>query len=154
MENNVESINKKSNDAIVVTNEHLNNPQFTSALRTMNSKELPIKAAYAIGCICSEVDKLIVKNRNVFSAMAKKYAKLDEKGNIEPEKDEKGNPIFGSLQFKDDESKEMFNKEVEDFSTIEHTVNQKKIDVGLLHGVAMSGRDISVLEPLLCGLEN
>lgn len=150
MENNVTQM---SDAQIKLTNENLNNFGFQQALGKLRTMPFGTKTAYKISFIGNHVDRHVKQGREVFQKIAKKFAKLDENENLIPEKDENGNPIPGSFLFKDDDSRDLFNKEQEEFMTTEHIIPKHKLSVDELEGTRLSANDISALSPLFSDLD-
>lgn len=148
---NVENINKK---LIKFTNKEINNPVFNQALNNLMGLPLPPKTAYTIGYVGKKLMKIMQDGRVAFQKFANDCAKLDEKGNLIPAKDENGKLIMGSFEFKDDESKEKFNKHQAEFMAMEHVINKDKISVYALgENISLTAADISALEPMFSDLD-
>ena len=138
---------------IALKNSDLNNFAFQQALSNLKKLPLGTRAAYKVSYIAKHVDRHVKQGREVFQTIAKKFAKLDEAGNLIPEKDANENPIPGSFLFKDDEAKEAFHKEQEEFMNTEHIIPKHKISVDELGDSKFSANDISALEPLFSDLD-
>lgn len=149
-------------DQIVLKNSDLNNFTFQQTFNKLKTMPFGTKTAYKISYIGNHIDKYVKQGREVFQTIAKKFAQLDEKGNLVPETQERTNPetgeaeqfpIPGSFLFKDDESKEAFMKEQEEFMNIEHVIPKHKLSVDELGDSKLSANDISALEPLFSDLD-
>ena len=139
---------------IKLTNEQLNNIQFLQSLNKIANMSLPIKTSYKISYIKDKVDRHTRQGREIFHNVAKKYAELDEKGNLVPETDPRtNNPIPGSFKFKSDEAGKEFRKEEKEFMAIEHTIPKHKLSVDELGATELTANDISVLKPLFSDLD-
>jgi hypothetical protein len=123
------------------------------ALQKLNAADFSPKVAYNIGYITKKVSEITRDGRSAFTKIAKKYGKTDENGDLVPEMDENENPVPGTFQFKDEESKELFNKDQEEFMSIEHELSKDKMSIDLLGDVKMSANDISALKPLFSDLD-
>lgn len=139
---------------IVLKNSDLNNFGFQQALNKLKTMPFSTKTAYKISYIANHVDRHVKQGREVFQTIAKQFAQLDEKGNLVPEKDQNDNPIPGSFLFKDDEAKEAFQKEQEEFMNTEHIIPKHKLSVDELGATQLSANDISALAPLFSDLED
>lgn len=147
---NVTELNAK---AIKFTNKELNNPMFNQALNNLMGLSLPPKTAYSIGYIGKKLMSILKDERSSFQKVANECAKLDEKGELIPAKDSAGKLVMGSFEFKDDESKEKFEKHSAEFMEKEHVINRDKISVYALGEITLTAADISVLEPLFSDLD-
>lgn len=138
---------------IVLKNSDLNNFAFQQALNKLRTMPFGTKTAYKISYISKHVDRHVKQGREVFQTIAKKFAELDEKGNLVPEKDNNDNPIPGSFLFKDDDAKTEFEKEQVEFMETEHVIPKHKLNVDELGSSQLSANDISALEPLFSDLD-
>lgn len=149
MESNVTEI---AEGQIKLSNADLNNFSFQQGLSKLKTMSFPTKTAYKISYISEHVNRHVSQGRDVFSTIAKKFAQLDENDNLVPEmKDDK--PVPGSFVFLNDEAKESFLKEQEDFMSVEHIIPKHKLTVAELGDTKFSPNDISALAPLFSDLE-
>lgn len=150
MESNVTEL---PTDSIKLTNADLNNFNFQQGLSRLKTMSFTTKTAYKISYIVEHVNRHVAQGRDVFSSIAKKFAKLDENDNLIPEVDENENPIPGSFVFLNDEAQESFIKEQDEFMNIEHVIPKHKLTTDELGDTKFSPNDISALAPLFSDLE-
>lgn len=149
MDENVTDITEGN---IVLSNTDLNNFAFQQALSKLKTVPFGAKMAYKISYITDHIERHVKQGREIFSNIAKKFAKLDENGNLIPEmKDDK--PIPGSFVFLDDEAGENFMKEQVEFMSIEHTIPKHKLTVAELGDAKFAANEISALAPLFSDLD-
>jgi len=139
---------------IVVTNENINNPMFQQAMAKLRNLPLSAKTAYNIGYIAKKIDSITRDGRDAFTSTAKKFGKLDENDNLIPASDNNGNLIPGTFEFKDDNCKEVFEKESKEFMEMTHIISKNKMSVDVLGDMALSANDISALAPLFSDLDD
>ncbi len=151
MESNVAEMDTNQ---IKITNAQLNNHVFMQGLGRLRNMPLGIKTSYKISYIANHVDRHVKQGREVFMTMAKKFAKLDDDGNLIPETHpENGQPLPGTFLFKDDESEKEFQKEHDEFIAMEHVIPKHKLSVEELGDTKFSANDISALGPLFSDLD-
>ncbi len=138
---------------IVLTNDNINNPMFQQAVAKLKNMPLTAKTAYNIGYIAKKVDTITKQGREVFTKTAEKYGKLDENGNLVPVTNEHGHPVPGTFEFKDDESKDAFEKESKEFMEMKHIISKDKMSVSVLGDAPLSANDMSALAPLFSDLD-
>lgn len=123
------------------------------ALSRLKNMQLGVKTSYKISYIADHVERHVKQGREIFGKIAKKYAELDEKGNLKPQLNDKDLPIPGTFIFKSDEDRESFDKEQEEFMNIEHEINKTPFSIDELGEVHLSANDISALKPLFSDLD-
>lgn len=103
------------------------------------------KLAYSVAKIQRKVLNEAKGAQELFLKMVKKYAKLDEKGEIAP--------IPGPGQFTiRDEALEDWKKELEEFSTIKFQIAAHKLTFKDIEKVPLSPNDLIALEPVITEL--
>lgn len=85
--------------------------------------------------------------QELFLKHVKKHAKLDEKGEIEPRKDEKGKAVAGTY-FIEDARVEEWKKACEEFDSTEVELPVHPIHMDDLEGVGLSPADLNALHPV------
>lgn len=151
---NVTELPTAVNEQITLTNEQINHFGFMQAFGRLRQMSLGPKTAYTISYIAEHVDRHVSQGRKIFTDIAKKYAELDEAGNLKPELDKNDHPIPGTFLFKSDEDKEAFEKDQKEFMSIEHEINKRKLSVSELGSSQISANDILALTPLFCDLDD
>jgi hypothetical protein len=105
--------------------------------------------------ISSDIAKLIREYKkeleivqDLFQKALKKHAKLDEKGNFEPDKDKDGKPVRGTYCLKED-LLEDWKVAIKEFNATDVELPAHPIHLEDLDGVALSPGDLDALRPLI-----
>ncbi len=85
-------------------------------------------AAFRLAKIVRELDNIVSIKNDREVAIIKKFAKVDDKGNIIEGKDKEGKSLPGTFEIKDDESKN-YAKEMEKLLNFENEVDFDKLSV-------------------------
>lgn len=106
------------------------------------------KIAYNISYIAKKVQSFTKDIMMEHGKLLDKYAQKDAEGNFDLDEHK-------NVQVPDDKKND-YKKDLDSVHEIELEIRKKKLDVNVLsqNGFAFAANDISVLEPLLCGLED
>lgn len=117
--------------------------QMGASVALLANTRVPAKTAYSISKFVKKTNEELTEYEKVRIDCLKKYAELDEEGNVKV--DESNNALFIS-----DENKTSYIKEMDDFATsteIEFDIDP--IDINLLATVQLSANDLLALDKLI-----
>lgn len=108
------------------------------------------KMLYSVTRIQKKLDKAHQEWNEQFVKLVKQYAEKDEKGELVPRKNEKGQAIPNSFEIPDG-NVEAWKKAVEELDTVEAEIDLYKLSVEKLieSGIELSAQECLILEPLL-----
>ena len=102
-------------------------------------------AAFKLAKIVRELDNIVtIKNEREVS-LIKKYAKVDEDGNIIEGKNGEGNPVPNTFEIKDGEA-ENFNKEMDELLNFENELTFEKLSIEELNLDKFSAKKIMKID--------
>lgn len=135
-------------EVIKLTAKDIDSKMFVAAINKLCAHSFSPKLAYTIGYIRKKVDSFTGDVLKEHRKLVDKYADKDESGNLA--QDGKGGLVFS------EEAKKSYEKDLSEVHKIDFEIRKRPLDVGLLsqEGFKFTPNDISVLEPLLCGLED
>lgn len=102
------------------------------------------KIAADISKLCREFKKELEIVQELFQKALKKHAKLDEKGNFEPQKDKDGKPVRGTYYVEESRLEE-WAAALKEFSATDVELQAHPIHLEDLEGVGLSPGDLDVL---------
>lgn len=143
------SVTELSNEVIMLKGKDIDNRMFNAALnRLMQFQFTDPKLSYNLGYISKQIQAKTKDLMHEHGKLLDKYATKDENGKFVL--DEKMNVSIS------DENQEKYKEDLKLIHEVDLEIRKRKLDVNVLsqQGFAFSANDISVLEPLLCGLED
>ena len=148
----MEAVTDLSNEVIKLTGKDVMNGLFPSMLKRLCDFDgFDVKTAYNISFISRKAEKFMSEMYQERAKLPVKYADKDEDGNIifVEHNGMKVPSITG-------ENEEKVQDEMNKLLDIDLEIRKRKLDVNELteKGYKFTANDISVLEPLLCGLED
>ena len=140
---------------------HINNTLFVKTVKSLvEVKGLGIKTAYTISKIAYKLDQEMKHASELYNKLLKKYAKLDENGNIIPNtktvKDgetEKVVIVPGSFDIPEEKQAD-FMKEADEFMEISFDLPYNKLSLEDLEGSGLSAAELSIISDLINPLES
>lgn len=124
--------------------EMIRNPAFNQALsKLMHYPKFTPRTGLMIARLVERVKKEAQVAQDAFIAVVKKYAILDEKGEIAPDN---GQPNTYKLR---EGQQEAFDKETSELGEQTFSVDMKPILLDDLSGVGLTPNELSYLEPVL-----
>ena len=133
--------------AIKLTYEHFRTPGFHQALAKLMNAPLPTKAAYSLAKVDRKIRKEMEIAQELFEKIVNKYAKKDEKGEIEPLPDQPG-----TFQIPK-ENQEAYKKELDEMHANTIEVDVRQVSLKDLERAQLSARDMSLLDPIITEIE-
>jgi hypothetical protein len=130
---------------ITLTFKDITNQGFHNGMNKISDHQgFTPQVAYQIGKICDKIEQEAKKARALYTTMADKYGKKNDKGGfIQCPTD----PFF---EFKDDVKREDWAKEHEEFMAISFTIDREKISFATVGKVTtLSPKDYLWLEPIV-----
>lgn len=131
--------------AVTLTYQHVRNEAFVKALAKLARFEgfKDFRVAYSIAKFVRKWEQEAQMAQELYLKLVKQYAKLDEKGNVEPVENQPG-----TFQIPN-ESVEVWKQAAENFHTISFEIEVKKLPISKLEAVGLSAMELNALEPLL-----
>ncbi len=130
----------------------VNSQNFLQALSMLGGERLPTKIAYEVKKM---TDSVLTARREIRESymkdIVKKFALLDEKEEVQFEKDANGKPDMTAIIIKDGE-KDNFNKAVDEFGEREYSFKRQKLFMESLQTIEMTAAQLSALDPILTEL--
>lgn len=117
------------------------NPKFQELLNKLLTAEVPMKTAFKLRKIQKNIDEALKNYDTTRIESIKKFAELDEEGNIKA--DENGNATFASS-----EDRIKFSKELSELLSLEVDIDKILID-DLGDTLLLSAVDVSLLEDII-----
>ena len=146
---------------ITLTYKDINSTDFISTMRQLSGvKGLGIKTAYTIAKVMVKMEQEMKVAGELYTKLIKKYAKLDDKGELIPqtktlsEKDQadKQVPIPGTFQILPNQE-EAFVKEADEFMAISFQLGYNAIPLVELEGSGLSAMQLHIISPIINPLE-
>lgn len=145
----MEAVTTISSEVIALKGSDIDNRLFNVTLnRLCQFQFTDPKLAYNIGFIAEKIKGFTKDIMKEHGKLLDKYAEKneDETFVLDEHKNVSVSP----------ENQELYKTDLESVHAIDFEIRKRKLDVNVLSeaGFALSANDISVLEPLLCGLED
>jgi len=145
----MEAVTQLSNETIKLSGKDVDNRLFNMTFNRLCQHQFADpKLAYNIGYISKKVQSLTKDIMMEHGKLLDKYAEKDEAGQLKL--DENKQVIVN------EENQKLYKSDLDSIHEIDTEIRKRKLDVNVLsqQGFMLSANDISVLEPLLCGLED
>lgn len=118
--------------------------------KVMTFDKYPIQTLYQVTKMGKAIDKHVKEMSDLHIVLIKKYATMDEKGNIAPRKNEKGQPVPGTYVVAE-EKQEEWKKELEAFDALPVQVDREKLSAEKLlqAGLNLTPQEMIILEEVI-----
>lgn len=129
--------------------ERLIHPQFKNSLLGLCGQEMSFGTAIALKHLVERVEKKIIEVEDEKMEIIRKYAPLDENGNIIPAQDEDGKDIPGSVRVPEGDKADLFRNDFIKFLKKEVEIQSQQIDPNALKDTRVTMNDLEFLGPCL-----
>jgi hypothetical protein len=128
---------------VKIAYQDLNDPRFIRGLQKLAQAKggFSPKTSYALGKICSKVDKEIALAAELYHKIALKHAILNEDGSVKRDAD-------GRLEIKED-AKEAFGKDFIEWQGIVVEIDRDPLELSKLDGASVLPEEIMALECII-----
>lgn len=126
---------------ITVTNKELLNPGTVATLNKVVDTDLPVKLSFKIIKIVESVNETLKIVNTARQKLVEKYAEKDDDGNIVPMEND-GIKI-------DEEKRDDFVSEFEEFNLIENEIAGDKLDIDDLAGINIKPKELAIIRWLI-----
>lgn len=145
----MEQVPNLNEETIKLTGKDIDNRVFNMTFNRLCQHQFADpKLAYNIGFIAKKVQAFTKDIMMEHGKLLDKYAQKDDEGNFDLDDNK-------NVQVPDDKKND-YKNDLDSVHEIEIEIRKKRLDVDVLsqNGFTFAANDISVLEPLLCGLED